>query len=165
MGDITQILREWDRDKTFAIQQLTPLVYGELHKIASAYMRNARPDHTLQPTALINEAYLRLVQQDGARYSDRAHFFALAAKVMRGILVDFARARASEKRGSGREMQLDQGIDVSRGGAADFLVIHEAIERLKAFRQTQGIRHRAPILWRDEFRRDRRSAIRLGDHR
>jgi RNA polymerase sigma factor (TIGR02999 family) len=133
MGDITQILRGWEENKDLAIQQLTPLVYGELHKIAAASMRGSRPDHTLQPTALIHEAYLRLVQQDGATYADRAHFFALAAKVMRGILVDYARARASEKRGSGGKVQLDCGIDLPDGGAPDFLVIHEAIEKLKAF--------------------------------
>ena len=133
MGDITQILRGWEQNKDLAIQQLTPLVYGELHKIAAAYMRGSRPDHTLQPTALIHEAYLRLVQQDGATYTDRAHFFALAAKVMRGILVDFARARVSEKRGRGGKVQLDCSIDLPDGGAADFLMVHEAIEKLKAF--------------------------------
>jgi RNA polymerase sigma-70 factor (ECF subfamily) len=133
MGDITQILRGWDHDRDFAIRELTPLVYGELHKIAAACMRGSRPDHTLQPTALINEAYLRLVQQDGATFSDRAHFFALAAKMMRGILVDFARARASEKRGSGGKVQWDSSIDISDRGVADFLIINEAIERLKAF--------------------------------
>ncbi len=133
MGDITQILRGWHDDKDLAIRQLTPLVYEELHKIAAAYMRRSRPDHTLQPTALINEVYLRLVQQDEAAFSDRAHFFALAAKIMRGILVDFARARASEKRGSGGKVQLDGAIDISDSGAADFLVIHEVMEKLKAF--------------------------------
>jgi len=131
MGDITQVLQGWDSDREFAIEQLTPLVYKELHKIAASYMRNTRPDHTLQATALINEAYLRMVRQDGATYRDRSHFFALAAKMMRGILVEFARARASQKRGSGGKVQLEDGMDVADGKASDFLVVHDAIEQLK----------------------------------
>lgn len=131
MGDITQILKGWKSDKESAIDQLTPLVYKELHKIAASYMRGARPDHTLQATALINEAYLRLVKQEGASYQDRAHFFALAARMMRGILVDFARTRASEKRGSGGKVQFDSDIEMSDDGAGNFLVIHDALERLK----------------------------------
>ena len=89
-GDITQILKSWNDDKNLAIEHLTPLVYGELHRIASAYMRGARPDHTLQATALIHEAYLRMVKQDEVAFPDRSHFFALAARIMRGILADFA---------------------------------------------------------------------------
>lgn len=131
MGDITQILQGWNADRDIAIEQLTPLVYKELHKIAASYMRGTRPDHTLQPTALINEAYLRMVKQEGASYQDRSHFFALAAKMMRGILVDSARARASEKRGSGGKVQLDDNMDVCDSGASEFLVVHEALEMLK----------------------------------
>jgi RNA polymerase sigma-70 factor, ECF subfamily len=131
MGDITQALKGWNADREAAIEQLTPLVYQELHKIAASYMRRTRPDHTLQATALINEAYMRMVKQDSATYQDRAHFFALAAKMMRGILVDFARARASEKRGSGGKVQLDESMDVCDGGASEFLVVHEALEELK----------------------------------
>jgi RNA polymerase sigma factor (TIGR02999 family) len=131
MGDITQILQGWNADREIAIEQLTPLVYSELHKIAASYMRRTRPDHTLQATALINEAYLRMVKQEGASYQDRAHFFALAAKMMRGILVDVARARASQKRGSGGKVQMDENFDVADGAAADFLAVHEALEKLK----------------------------------
>ncbi len=133
MGEITQILKGWDDNKDLAIEQLTPLVYGELHKIASGYMRRSRPDHTLQPTALIHEAYLRLIQQEKANYVDRAHFFALAAKMMRGILVDFARARTAEKRGSGGKVQLDGEIEASDDGAWNLLVIHEAMNKLREF--------------------------------
>ncbi len=132
MGDITQILKSWNADRSAAIEQLTPLVYKELHKIAASYMRATPPDHTLQATALINEAYLRMVKQESATYTDRAHFFALAAKMMRGILVDFARARAAEKRGSGGKVQLDGNIDLSDGGAAQFLYVHEALDKLKS---------------------------------
>jgi RNA polymerase sigma-70 factor, ECF subfamily len=131
MGDITQILQGWNLDRGIAIEQLTPLVYKELHKIAASYMRGSRPDHTLQPTALINEAYLRMVKQEGANYEDRSHFFALAASMMRGILVDYARARATDKRGGGGKIQLDENMDLSDGGASEFLVVHEALEKLK----------------------------------
>ncbi len=132
MGDITQVLKGWNADREVAVEQLTPLVYKELHKIAAAYMRGARPDHTLQPTALINEAYLRMVKQEDATYTDRTHFFALAAKVMRGVLVDFARARYTQKRGGGQKVQLDDGMDVADDRAADFLVVHDALEKLRA---------------------------------
>jgi RNA polymerase sigma-70 factor (ECF subfamily) len=131
MGDITQILKGWDADKDVAIEQLTPLVYEELHKIAASYMRRTRPDHTLQATALINEAYLRMVKQEGANYRDRSHFFAFAAKMMRAILVDCARARASEKRGSGGKVQLDDDMNLAERGVADFMAVHEALEKLK----------------------------------
>jgi RNA polymerase sigma-70 factor (ECF subfamily) len=132
-GDITQILSSWETDKNNAIEQLTPLVYSELHKIAASYMRRAKPDHTLQATALINEAYMRMVRQEGSTFKDRTHFFALAARIMRSILVDFARARASQKRGSGNKVQLDREISLSADGASDFLMIHEALDKLKEF--------------------------------
>ncbi len=131
-GDITEILKTWENDKGRAIERLTPLVYDELHRIAAAYMRRARPDHTLQPTALIHEAYIRMVRQDDSGYNDRTHFFALAARMMRTILVDFARARAAGKRGSGGKMQLDCDAPISEGSAADFLFIHQALDRLTA---------------------------------
>ena len=132
-GDITGILQNWDSDKEASIQQLTPLVYAELHKIAEGYMRRARPDHTLQATALINEAYVRLIRQDNATFRDRGHFYGLAATIMRGILVDFARARASAKRGSGLKVQLDRDIEMSPEGAADLLSLHDALDRLHDF--------------------------------
>jgi len=132
-GDITVILQNWDRDKKASIEQLTPLVYAELHNIAERYMSRTRPDHTLQATALINEAYMRLIRQETATFSDRRHFYALAASIMRGILVDFARARASVKRGSGQKVQLDRDIDISPEGAADLLALHDALDRLHNF--------------------------------
>jgi len=139
MGDITQILRGWDEDRDAAIEQLTPLVYNELHKIAASYMRRTRPDHTLQATALINEAYLRMVKQEGASYKDRTHFFALAARMMHSILVEFARARASQKRGSGGKVQLDDIMQIADGKASDFLVVHEAIEHLKLVNERKAM--------------------------
>jgi RNA polymerase sigma factor (TIGR02999 family) len=130
-GDITFILQSWDRDRQAAMAALTPMVYAELRKIAAAYLRRQRPDHTLQPTALIHEAYLRMVRQDAAGLQDRAHFYALAARMMRQILVDGARALQTEKRGSGNKVQLDNRIDVgARDHALDLLAVHEALDRL-----------------------------------
>ena len=138
-GDITGILAGWDTDKNRVIEQLTPLVYSELHKIAAGYMRRAKPDHTLQATALINEAYLRMVKQEGSTFKDRTHFFALAARIMRSILVDFARSRASQKRGGGGKVQLDRDISMSEAGASDFLAIHEALDKLKDFDERKAM--------------------------
>src|SRR5215472_12073718 len=96
---ITGILRRWEEDRDSAIEELTPIVYAELRKIAAAFLRRERPDHTLQPTALVHEAYLKLVKQDGVVARDRSHFYALSARLMRQILVDTARARKASKRG------------------------------------------------------------------
>jgi RNA polymerase sigma factor (TIGR02999 family) len=106
-GDITVILQRWDTDRQSVVEALTPIVYRELHVIATAYLRRQRPDHTLQPTALVNEAYLRLVRQDSTNLRDRSHFYALAARMMRQILVDTARQRLAQKRGSGSYVPLD----------------------------------------------------------
>lgn len=130
-GDITMILQRWDSDRQSAVNALTPIVYSELHRIASAYLRRQRGDHTLQPTALINEAYLRLVRPESASFRDRAHFYTLAAKMMRQILVDAARAHLSEKRGSGKKVQLDEKMEIAGGHSADFLAVHEALDNLQ----------------------------------
>ena len=131
-GDITLILQRWDSDRRAAVDALTPIVYNELHRIAAAYLRRQRGDHTLQPTALINEAYLRLVQQESATFRDRSHFYALAAKMMRQILVDAARAHLAEKRGSGKKMQLDEKLEIAGANHnASFLALHEALEKLQ----------------------------------
>ena len=106
-GDITMILQRWDTDRQAVVEALTPIVYNELHKIETAYLLRQRPDHTLQPTALVNEAYMLLVKHESANFQDRSHFYGLAARMMRHILVDAARARLAEKRGSGNKVQLD----------------------------------------------------------
>ena len=132
-GDITIILQRWDSDRHAAVDALTPIVYRELHRIASAYLRRQRGDHTLQPTALINEAYLRLVKQDAATIRDRVHFYTLAAKMMRQILVDAARAHLAEKRGSNNKVQFDDKIDIAVASQnMNFLAVHEALEKLHA---------------------------------
>lgn len=98
-AEITRLLRAWSRGESAALDRLTPLVYEQLHRMARAYMRNERPGHTLQPTALVNEAFLRLVDTRDLDWTDRTHFFAVSARVMRRILVDAARSRGAIKRG------------------------------------------------------------------
>jgi RNA polymerase sigma-70 factor, ECF subfamily len=97
-AEITRLLKAWQRGDSAALDRLTPLVYEQLHRMARKYMRNERPGHTLQATALVNEAFLRLVEARGLDWTDRTHFFAVSARVMRRILVDGARARAAVKR-------------------------------------------------------------------
>ena len=99
LAEITDLLKAWGRGDSAALNRLTPLVYERLYRIARGYMRNERPGHTLQPTALVNEAFLRLVDARDLDWGDRAHFFAVCAQVMRRILVDAARSRAAAKRG------------------------------------------------------------------
>jgi RNA polymerase sigma factor (TIGR02999 family) len=112
---ITGLLRAWGRGESGAIDRLTPLIYAELHRLAGRYMRRERPAQTLQATALVNEAFMRLVDARTVDWQDRAHFFAVAARVMRRILVDAARSRASWKRG-GRAEHVDHstGVDLDR---------------------------------------------------
>lgn len=129
-GDITMILKRWSVDRPGALDELTPVVYGELRRIAASYLSRERKDHTLQPTALINEAWLRLVKQDNASLEDRSHFYGVAARIMRQILVDAARARQAGKRGSGNKVPLDDEIVLpNSGGNMNFLALHEALEK------------------------------------
>jgi RNA polymerase sigma factor (TIGR02999 family) len=107
-ADITVLLRAWRAGDRSALDRLTPLVYGELRRLAYKFMQHERPDHTLQATALVNEAYLRLVDIRAVDWQDRAHFMAIAAQTMRRVLVDAARARAAEKRGGDME-RVDHG--------------------------------------------------------
>jgi RNA polymerase sigma-70 factor, ECF subfamily len=109
--EVTELLRAWGRGDPSALDRLTPLVYAELRRIARRYMRNERGGNTLQATALVNEAYLRLVDVKGADWRDRSHFFALSAQIMRRILIDAARARVSAKRGSGKRADRSTAID------------------------------------------------------
>lgn len=129
--DVTLILSRWNTDREAVLEELTPLVYSELRKIAASYLRRQRPNHTLQPTALINEAYLKLVNQQSANFGDRAHFYAAAAQIMRRILVDQARSHQAEKRGSGNVIQADAELAVSvQDRSIDVITIHQALEKL-----------------------------------
>ena len=131
--EITGILRDWERNPRAALEQLTPLVYKELHDLAAAYMRRERPDHTLQPTALIHEAWVRLAEQSVPGWKDRSHFFGVAAQIMRQILVDFARHHRAQKRGGGTQIQLDTRWPIAASATDDFLALNEAIEKLEAW--------------------------------
>ena len=132
-SEITSLLDEWRSGKDDAFDRLFALVYDELRSLASSYMRRERPDHTLQTTALVNEAYLKLVGNRDALPQNRLHFFAVAAKVMRQILIDHARARRSEKRGGGAvKVSLDEAAVMSDERADELLALDEALTRLTA---------------------------------
>jgi RNA polymerase sigma factor (TIGR02999 family) len=127
----TELLVAWGRGEQRAFDELVPLVQDELRRIAKRYMARERPDHTLQATALVNEAYLRLIDLKQIRWQDRAHFFAMSARVMRRILVDFARARRQEKRGGGaKKVTLDEALVVSSESGQDLVALDEALTEL-----------------------------------
>jgi len=131
--EVTQLLMAWSSGDESALDKLTPLVYDELRRLARHYMSRENPGHTLQTTALVNEAYLRLAAQKNVRWQCRAHFFAVSAQVMRHILIDHARGRAYAKRGGGaRPLPLDETALMSTERAADLLALDEALEQLAA---------------------------------
>ena len=117
-AEVTRLLMEWSNGQEQALDRLVPQIHRELRKLAASYMRKERPDHTLQPTALVNEAFLKLIDQRAVRWQNRAHFFGIAAQAMRRILVDHARAHAAGKRGDGiRKVPLDDAMMI--GGTVD----------------------------------------------
>jgi RNA polymerase sigma factor (TIGR02999 family) len=133
-NEITHLLRRWSQGDRAALDQLMPSVYQELRKVADSYLRQERPDHTLQPTALINEAYLRLVKQDFPEWQSRRHFYGVAAQLMRQILVEHARARAADKRGGGaRTFSLDEALTFSAEKAAELVALDDALVALAQF--------------------------------
>jgi RNA polymerase sigma factor (TIGR02999 family) len=128
----TELLLAWEGGEASAFERLVPLVHDELRRLARGYMRRERPDHTLQATALVNEAYVRLIDAKQVRWQNRAHFFAMAARMMRRILVDFARARGNEKRGGGvRKETLDEALIASPQSGDDLVALDEALQRLE----------------------------------
>src|SRR6476620_1286696 len=128
---VTELLEHWSRGDDAALAELTPLVYEELRRLAHRQMGGERPDHTLQTTALVNEAYLRLADQTNLRWQDRAHFFAVAARAMRQILVSYARSQRAEKRGGGAlKIELDEAALVSPEESKQIVDLHEALETL-----------------------------------
>jgi len=137
-GDVTQLLRAMTNGEPAAVDRLLPLVYAELHRLAAAYMRRERQDHTLQPTALINEAYLRLAGED-VNWQNREHFIGVAANVMRRVLVDYARAHKAEMRGGGlRRVELDEGVAISAERSEEVLSLDEALNRLMELNPRQA---------------------------
>lgn len=133
-NEITPLLLRWSRGDPDALDRLLPVVYHELHKLAQSYLRGERPDHTLQPTALINEAYLRLIKQDFPEWQSRRHFFGIAAQLMRQILVDHARARTAGKRGGGdRKFSLDETLAFTDEKAVEVIALDDALLSLAKF--------------------------------
>jgi RNA polymerase sigma factor (TIGR02999 family) len=138
-SEITQLLADWSEGDEAALKRLLPLVYDELHRLANAYMRRERHDHTLQTTALVHEAYLRLVGQQNVHWQTRAHFFAVAARVMRNILVDHARGRGRAKRGDGLPgLPLGDVAVMSDERADELVAVNTALDGLTAIDPRKG---------------------------
>jgi len=142
---VTQLLVDWGRGDQRALDKLMPLVYGELRRLAGNYLRRERQGHTLQPTALVNEAYLKLIDQRNPRWQNRAQFYGVAAQLMRRILVDHARQRQAAKRGGSDQQRLSITSAGQLGGkqlatepAIDLLALHEALNELAEMDPQQG---------------------------
>jgi RNA polymerase sigma factor (TIGR02999 family) len=138
-ADVTQLLQQWSNGQEQALDRLLPQIHDELRTLAASYLRRERRDHTLQPTALVNEAFLKLVDQRAAKWQNRAHFFGIAAQAMRRILVDHARAHAADKRGGEFErVPLDDVQALGPTIDVDVLALDEALTRLAAMDPQQS---------------------------
>jgi len=137
--NVTQLLMKWSEGDQTALEKLMPLVYSELRRLASNYLRRERQNHTLQPTALVNEAYLKLVDQRKPRWQNRAQFYGVAAQLMRRILVDHARQNKAAKRGGSEQQRLSitSAGQLGEKPDIDLLALHEALEELKTFDSQQ----------------------------
>ena len=135
-SDATDLLLAWSNGDESAFDQLVPLVYQELRALARRYMRHERPDHTLQPTALVNEAYVRLIDVNRIQWQNRGHFLAVAAQTMRRVLVEFARHRHRQKRGGDvMRMTLDDAHDIAQEKGVDLVALNDALSALATFDQ------------------------------
>ncbi len=151
--DVTALLGDWGRGNRTALNQLLPLVYAELRRVAARQLRNERPNHTLQPTALVHEVYIRLVDQRQVDWQNRAHFFGVAAQVMRRILVDHARRRGASKRGDGvRCVSIDEAKDVAVSNEIPVLALNQALDRLQEVDAELATNRRASCVWRTHDR-------------
>jgi RNA polymerase sigma-70 factor (ECF subfamily) len=136
---LTQLLSAWSAGDAAALKQLMPMVYTELHRLAARHLASERAGHTLQTTALVNEAYLRLIDQKRVQWQNRAHFLGIAAQMMRRILVDYARARRYAKRGGGAPVvSLDEAAEVFVEKAADLIAVDDALTRLSELDARKG---------------------------
>ena len=131
--NLTEILRKWSDGDAAALEKLTPVVYAELHRIAKRYMGRERKGHMLQTTALVNEAYVRLIDWKNAKWENRAHFFGVSAQLMRRILVDFARKRPSKKQSPLQQVSLEEAFVVTTEREADLVALDEALTELAKF--------------------------------
>jgi RNA polymerase sigma factor (TIGR02999 family) len=127
---ISALLTKWQAGDAEALQALVPLVYNELRRLAHRYLQNERPDHILQSTALVHEAYLRLMKQSGKKFENRAHFFAICAQLMRQILVEYARNRRAAKRGVGQTLTLNDTIALVKSRSVDLIALDDALAAL-----------------------------------
>jgi len=131
---VTQLLQAWGHGDEAARDELMSVVYQELHRLAHHYMKSESPGHTLQTSALVNEAFLRLVDQKNVKWQNRAHFFGIAAQMMRRILVDYARSRRYAKRGGGiRDLSLEEALIISQERNEEVVALDETLERLAEF--------------------------------
>jgi len=138
-SEVTELLQQWSDGRREALDQLLPRLYAELRRLAASYLRRERPNHTLQPTALVHEAFVKLVDQRAVRWQNRAHFFGIAAQVMRRVLVDYARAHDAAKRGSGEApLTLDDRLVAGPGVDIDVLALDEALTRLASIDAQQS---------------------------
>jgi RNA polymerase sigma factor (TIGR02999 family) len=139
-GEVTRLLLAWNQGDQSAIERLMPLVYDELRRLAERHFRRERVGHTLQPTAVVHEAYFRLVDQTRVTWKNRGHFFAVASQAMRRILVDYARARAADKRGGGEKRVTLAAVEAALepSGELDLLALDEALTRLKGLDGAQA---------------------------
>ena len=137
--EVTELLVDWSNGNPQALEQLMPLVYKELHRLAASYLRRERSGHTLQSTALVNEAFLKLVDQTRVQWKNRAHFFGVAAQMIRRILVDHARGHQAAKRGSNApKLSLDEALGVPDPRDLDLLALDDALDRLGAIDPQQS---------------------------
>jgi RNA polymerase sigma factor (TIGR02999 family) len=138
-GDVTLLLMQWGGGDRAALDDLAPRIYQELHRLARSYLRRERAEHTLQATALVNEAFLKLVDQSQVEWRNRAHFFGIAAQAMRRILIDHARKVRRDKRGGGATvLQLDESLDVMGSRGAELLALDDALDALAKLDEQQG---------------------------
>jgi RNA polymerase sigma factor (TIGR02999 family) len=136
--EVTHLLIDWNQGKQEALERLMPLVYDELRRIAGRYLRKERQDHTLQTTALVHEAYIRLIDQNQANWQNRAQFFGVAAQMMRRILVDHARGHQADKRGGGAaKLSLDEAIEIADQQAVDLIALDDALTQLAKLDEQQ----------------------------
>jgi len=133
-NEVTELLQKWSDGDTAALEELTPVIYTELHRIAKRYMNREREGHTLQTTALVNEAYMRLIDWKTAKWENRAHFFGVSAQLMRRILVDFARKRPKISEGeAARHVSLDEAFTITTEKDEDLVALDEALNELAKF--------------------------------
>ena len=137
-GDVTRLLEAWREGDREALGRLIPLIYSDLHRMARRHLGRERPGHTLQPTAIVNELYLRLVGGKGGNWQNRAHFFAAAAQSMRRILVDHARARKAKKRGGQGAVELLDTTVMVEPRSVDVIAVDDALEKLSALDAEQA---------------------------